>query len=158
LAKREHIYTAKIVWTGNTGAGTLDAKSYERSHDIFIDNKVTISGSSDAPFRGDITKHNPEDLFLSSLSVCHMLWYLHLCADANIIVTEYYDEPQGTMQENESGGGYFSEVTLNPTVSITDETKIDLANSLHGQARQKCFIANSCNFPVKHNAHCLLSN
>jgi organic hydroperoxide reductase OsmC/OhrA len=155
LAKREHNYSAKIVWTGNRGKGTISATDYERSHDIFIENKVKISGSSDAPFRGDITKHNPEDLFLSSLSVCHMLWYLHLCADAGIIVTHYIDNPKGKMQELETGGGYFSEVILYPNVTISDSSKIELANRLHDKAHQKCFIANSCNFPVLHQPNCM---
>ena len=157
MAKREHNYSSKIVWTGNKGKGTINAAEYERSHDIFIENKVKISGSSDAPFRGDITKHNPEDLFLSSLSVCHMLWYLHLCADAGIIVTEYIDNPKGKMQELETGSGYFSEVTLYPMVTISDSSKIELANNLHDIAHQKCFIANSCNFPVLHQANCIVN-
>ena len=154
MAKREHKYTAKIVWTGNKGQGTITAAAYERSHDIFIDNKVKITGSSDAPFRGDITKHNPEDLFLSSLSVCHMLWYLHLCADVGIIVIEYEDNPEGNLLELETGGGYFTSVTLKPQVTIKDSSKIELANSLHIKTNEKCFIANSCNFKVKHLPIC----
>jgi organic hydroperoxide reductase OsmC/OhrA len=93
--------------------------------------------------------HNPEDLFLASLSSCHMLWYLHLCADAGIIVTDYSDEATGTMlQANE--GGHFTEVILHPVVTITDASKMDKANALHHEANKNCFIANSCNFKVKH--------
>lgn len=152
---KTHTYSAKIIWTGNTGNGTIDAKSYERSHEIIIPNKVPIQGSSDTPFRGDGSKHNPEDMFLSSLSVCHMLWYLHLCADAGIVITSYEDSPVGTMLEIETGGGYFTNVTLFPKVSITDSMQIDLANSLHHEANKKCFIANSCNFKVNHEPTCI---
>jgi organic hydroperoxide reductase OsmC/OhrA len=74
---------------GNTGTGTADYKTYERSHIISIENKTDIQATSDAAFRGDKTKHNPEDLFLSSFSSCHMLWYLHLCATADINVVPY---------------------------------------------------------------------
>ena len=153
---KEHHYKATIVWTGNKGNGTKDYKSYDRNHVISIKNKIDISGSSDAPFRGDISKHNPEDLLLSSLSSCHMLWFLHFCADNGITVVNYKDNAIGTMIEKESGGGHFKEVTLNPVVTITDKTQIDKANSLHKDANKKCFIANSCNFPVNHNPTCLV--
>jgi organic hydroperoxide reductase OsmC/OhrA len=154
MSSKEHHYTAKIIWTGNKGEGTTHAAAYERSHDIIINHKTIIHGSSDSAFRGDITKHNPEDLFLSSLSVCHMLWYLHLCADAGIIVIEYEDNPEGNLLELETGGGYFTSVTLKPQVTINDSTKVELANSLHIKANEKCFIANSCNFKVKHLPVC----
>ena len=107
-------------------------------------------GSSDTVFRGDGTKHNPEDMLLASLSVCHMLWYLHLCADAGINVMSYTDSPKGIMEEHQGSGGKFIEVILNPVITIEYPDKIDLAISLHEKAHACCFIANSVNFPVKH--------
>jgi len=152
---KEHHYKATVVWTGNKGQGTADYKSYDRNYTISLENKPDIQGSADMPFRGDGTKPNPEDLFLSSLSICHMLWFLHFCADNGIVVTDYKDNAIGTMIENAGGGGRFIEATLQPVVTITDKTKIDKANSLHAEANKKCFIANSCNFPVKHNPTCI---
>lgn len=146
-----HQYKATIKWTGNNGTGTDNYRNYERSHDIVIENKRDISGSSDSAFRGDTTKHNPEDLLVSSLSCCHMLWYLHLCANAGVIVTDYIDNATGIMVETETGGGHFTEVTLNPIVMVTEHHMIDKANELHKKANEHCFIANSVNFPVKHN-------
>lgn len=122
----------------------------EREHIVSIDNKADILGSSDPAFRGDKTKHNPEDLLVSSLSACHILWYLHLCSEAGIIVTEYIDNATGVMNETANGGGQFIEVTLNPTVTITQQSMIDKANELHKKANELCFIANSVNFPVRH--------
>jgi organic hydroperoxide reductase OsmC/OhrA len=146
----KHQYSANIVWTGNTGTGTSDYASYSRDHVISIDHKQDLQGSSDSIFRGDGTKHNPEDMLLASLSVCHMLWYLHLCADAGIIVTAYTDTPSGVLQEREGGGGQFTEVNLHPRVTITNADMIELALSLHDKAHAYCFIANSVNFPMKH--------
>jgi len=151
---RELIYTVAVKWTGNIGSGTSGYADYERSHLISITNKPDILASSDSPFRGDNTKHNPEDMLVASLSTCHMLWYLHLCADAGIIVTDYTDKATGTLVLPEGGKGYFSEVTLHPVVTITDKNKIDQANELHNAARQSCFIANSVNFPVGHKPVC----
>ena len=148
---KQHHYTLTLKWTGNKGTGTSNYKEYERSHSILIDNKPEIPGSSDTAFRGDNTKHNPEDLLLASASSCHMLWYLHLCADAGIIVTNYIDKPTGTLVEPENAPGHFSQITLNPVVTITNPALQDKAKQLHHKAHQKCFIANSVNFPITHN-------
>lgn len=148
----QHHYQATIKWTGNKGTGTDNYRNYERSHSIDIDNKATVLGSSDPAFRGDKSKHNPEDLLVSSLSACHMLVYLHLCAEAKVIVTGYVDNATGIMVETSNGGGHFTEVTLNPTVTVTEESMIKKANELHKKANELCFIANSVNFPVKHNS------
>lgn len=148
---KEHKYTSKTIWTGNTGSGTHDYKSYERSYNIMTTDKPTIVGSADPAFRGDKTKHNPEDFLLSSLSSCHMLWYLHFCAVNNIVVTSYIDHAEGTMIEENSGKGRFTEVVLNPEIVVADKSMIQLAIELHIKANEYCFIANSVNFPVRHN-------
>lgn len=148
--KGQHHYSLTIQWTGNTGTGTSAYREYERSHSIIVDNKAEILASSDPNFRGDKTKHNPEELFLASISSCHMLWYLHLCAEAGIIVKDYTDSANGVMTETPDGGGKFTEVTLNPVVTITDLSKKELAVQLHHNANKLCFIANSLNFQVRH--------
>ena len=150
-----HTYKATIKWTGNKGTGTNDYRQYERSHSVLIDGKPEILASSDAPFRGDVTKHNPEDFLMSALSSCHMLWYLHLCADAGVVVMDYTDNATGIMAEVPTGGGHFTEVMLNPVVTVTDSSMIDKANELHDKAHEKCFIANSVNFKVAHNPTCI---
>lgn len=149
---KKHEYEIKIEWTGNEGNGTLNYKSYNRDHKIIANGKYAeINGSSDPSFLGDKTRYNPEDLFLSSISACHMLWYLHLCSVNKIIVMEYIDSATGIMEETENGSGQFKEVRLNPHVKITDLNMITKANELHQEANKMCFIANSCNFKIKHN-------
>jgi organic hydroperoxide reductase OsmC/OhrA len=148
---REHHYKATIQWTGNNGTGTDHYKNYERSHRIIIENKADILASSDAVFRGDNKKHNPEELLLSSLSSCHMLWYLHLCAETGVIVNDYIDSATGIMVENENGAGKFIEVILNPIVTVSSQDMAEKAIELHHKANELCFIANSVNFPVKHH-------
>ncbi len=147
---REHNYKLTVKWTGNTGTGTQNYRAYERSHTITTENKPDISGSSDPAFRGDKTKHNPEELLVASLSSCHMLSYLHLCSEAGIIVTDYIDNATGTMIETSNGGAHFTEVTLNPIVTVADISMIEKANEQHAKANELCFIANSVNFPVHH--------
>jgi len=147
---KQHHYTATIKWTGNKGRGTTRYDTYERAHTWAIEGKQTIACSSDTPFRGDGTKHNPEDALLYALSSCHMLWYLHLCADAGIIVTDYIDNAKGVLTMDTPEGARFTEVTLFPEIMVADASMIEKANALHGEAHAKCFIAKSVNFPVRH--------
>lgn len=155
---KEHHFQSQIKWTGNLGHGTLDYKSYNRDHIISVEGKPDILASSDPAFRGDKAKYNPEDLLISSISTCHMLWYLHLCADAGIIVTEYVDQASGILIEVEGGGGKFKEVQLNPTIHVLDKNMIAMAFDLHDKAHEKCFISNSVNFPVQINPEVVVEN
>lgn len=146
-----HNYKIATEWTGNKGNGTVHYKSYERSYTLLGEGKqVEILGSSDANFLGDATKYNPEDLFLASLSACHLLWYLHLCAVNQVVVTKYKDNAKGIMIEMKDGSGYFSEVSLFPEITVKEPSMIEKAITLHHEANKMCFIANSCNFPIKH--------
>jgi organic hydroperoxide reductase OsmC/OhrA len=145
---REHSYSIKVRWTGNTGAGTSSFRQYKRDHEISASGKPSIPGSSDPAFRGDKARYNPEELLVASLSSCHMLWYLHLCAEAGIVVTEYHDNATGAMVETEDGGGHFTQVTLRPIIKVTGAVDREHARRLHEQAHHLCFIANSVNFPV----------
>jgi organic hydroperoxide reductase OsmC/OhrA len=148
---RGHHYRITTTWTGNLGAGTRDYHAYSRDHEIAIPGKsAPLPGSSDAAFRGDPARYTPEELLVASLSTCHMLWFLHLCADAGIIVTEYEDAASGAMSENAEGSGEFTRVILRPRARITDSSRIAEAIALHARAHELCFIARSVNFPVEH--------
>ena len=147
---KEHRYLVNLNWEGNTGEGTANYRAYKRDYVLTAQGKELLHGSSDPSFRGDASRYNPEELFVASLSACHMLWYLHLCADAGIIVEEYTDNATGLMVEDDMRGGYFKEVVLHPRVVISNPSKQAEAERLHERANSMCFIANSCNFPVTH--------
>ena len=146
--KRAHNYHVIVQWTGNDGAGTKTYRSYRRDHVISKDGSSEIPGSSDPAFRGDPKRYNPEEFLVAALSSCHMLSYLHLCAVNDIVVTDYHDEPHGTMQEFENGAGEFTHVVLRPKVTIASGDR-NKAEKLHHEAHQMCFIANSVKFPVE---------
>jgi organic hydroperoxide reductase OsmC/OhrA len=141
-----HHYQVHVEWTGNRGSGTSGYKDYDRNHTISADGKPAIPGASDPAFRGDAARWNPEDLLVASVSACHKLWYLHLCAEAGIVVTAYIDEAEGTMKED-AGGGRFERIVLRPRVTISAGDPA-LAANLHHAAHEKCYIASSVNFPV----------
>jgi organic hydroperoxide reductase OsmC/OhrA len=144
---RTHHYQVSVTWTGDRGSGTSGYRDYARDHDVTADGPPVLLGSSDPALRGDRTRWNPEQLLVASLSQCHMLWFLHLCAEAQVVVTGYTDAARGSMVED-AGGGHFVEVTLAPHVVVADAAMIDVARPLHETAHERCFIANSVNFPV----------
>jgi organic hydroperoxide reductase OsmC/OhrA len=137
------------VWSGNLGGGTSGYRDYSRNHEIGADGKPVIYGSADPAFRGDRSRWNPEELLVASLSACHNLWYLHLAAEAGIIVTSYTDRAEGVMEVGRDGAGRFKTVVLRPTVTVATGSDVGRAGALHKPAHEKCFIANSVNFPVE---------
>ncbi len=149
---KSHRYATTLTWTGNTGEGTASYRSYERAYEVAAEGKPALLGSSDPSFRGDPARWNPEELLLASISSCHQLWYLHLCAVNGVVVTAYRDEAQAVMVEDETGGGRFESATLRPHVTIAAGSDPAKALALHHEANAKCFVANSLNFPVAHEA------
>lgn len=145
----EHKYEVRTTWTGNTGQGTATYSSYSRAHEIFIPNKPPIPGTTEVPRFHDASRYTPEELLVAALSACHMMWLLHLCADAKITVQSYVDDAQGRMAV-QGQTGQFAEVTLRPVMRITDPARVPDALALHEEAHKLCHIARSVNFPV----HC----
>lgn len=146
---KEHTYEVRLEWTGNDGQGTKTYKGYRRDHVILSDDKPEIPGSSDPNFRGNPSRYNPEELLVASLSACHMLWYLHLCAVNHISVVSYRDAASGVMRENSDGSGEFVRVVLKPAVTVSPGDDRVKADELHHEAHRLCFIARSVNFPVE---------
>lgn len=148
----EHRYSLTSTWTGNSGTGTSGYRDYRRDVTLEVEGKPDVLASADKPFRGDPSRWNPEDLLLASLSECHLLSYLHACVTAGVVVVSYRDTASGMMREDGTGGGAFVEVMLRPEVVVADASMIDAAERAHAQANAWCFIANSMNFPVRHEA------
>ncbi len=144
----QHRYQVDVTWTGNRGSGTSGYRDYSREHEIRIEGKATLAGSSDPTFRGDASKHNPEDMLVTALSTCHMLSYLHQAVLAGVVVTAYTDSAEGSMETDEHGGR-FTEVVLRPVVAISASSDAAKAEAAHEPAHHACFIANSVNFPVR---------
>jgi organic hydroperoxide reductase OsmC/OhrA len=146
-----HEYKARLIWEGSSGVGTSSYTSYGRQYRIAVEGKPDLAGTADPTFRGEADKHNPEDLFLASISACHMLTYLALCARSGIRVVGYEDDATGRIELDASGGGRFVEVILHPAVTIAagDAAR---AMKLHEKAHALCFIANSCSMPIRAEA------
>lgn len=136
-------YKIEVLWTGNTGEGTKDTKSFEKTHLIRSGGKPEVHGGAAT----DKSAWNPEECLIASISTCHMLWYLHLCARNDIVAIEYTDNPIGKL-EFEGSSGRFTHIELRPKIKILGPDKIKLAEELHEVAHKYCYTANSVNFPV----------
>lgn len=148
----EHDYSARVVWTGNRGKGTASYRGYDRTWEVRTPGKPVIQCSNDPLLGGDPTLHNPEDLLISTLSACHMLWYLHLASDTGIAVQAYQDDPLAVGESLPSGAGRFLRVTLRPVITVPDGTDLARADAIHHEIHKTCFIARSVNFPVSYAA------
>ncbi len=137
-------------WTGNAGTGTSSYSAFERSHEFSAEGKPTLPGSSAAAYRGDASRYNPEELLIASASACHMLWYLHLCAEAGVIVESYTDQASGELKTYPKGSGEFASITLRPRITIRKGSNPDIARRLHAEANAMCFIARSLKCDVLH--------
>jgi organic hydroperoxide reductase OsmC/OhrA len=145
-----HNYFIHLKWTGNLGTGTQTYRSYTRDHLISVDGKPDLPASSDTAFRGNPERYNPEEMLVASVSSCHMLWYLHLCAVNGVVVVDYIDKAAGKLLESADGSGRFEEISLYPSIVVSNKSMIEKAHALHYDANKMCFIANSLNFPVRH--------
>ena len=139
---REHRYRTTVRWHG----ATTGYRNYSRDHLIGTEGRPDIAGSSDPAFLGSPERWNPEQLLLASISACHKLWFLHLAAEAGLVVTAYADEAEGVMMED-GDSGRFTQVTLHPRVTLAEGDPHRVA-SLHEAAHRSCFVANSLSFPV----------
>jgi len=148
-AAGENHFTTKVVWTGNQGEGTARYDGYSRNWNIAADGKPVIPCSNDPTLGGDASLMNPEDLLLSALASCHMLWYLHLAANAGITVIEYEDAPLGIGETSPNGAGKFTKAILRPRITVKAGADIAKAAVLHNDVHTYCYIARSMNFPIE---------
>ena len=153
----QHDYHSAIVWTGNRGQGTASYRGYDRTWDIAVPGKPVVHCSNDPLLGGDPARMNPEDLLLSALSACHMLWFLHFAADAGVVVTAYEDHPEAVGEVGAGGAGRFLSATLRPRITVAAGTDIARAAALHDKIPEVCFIARSVNFPVHHASEFLFT-
>jgi organic hydroperoxide reductase OsmC/OhrA len=150
----KHLFKAKLNWFSSKEEEVSTSKIYSKSHTVIVEGKPILNVSAAKAFKGDPIMYNPEDLLLSSIVSCHMMSYLYVCEQNGIEVLSYTDAAEATLEVLENGSGRFIEVRLYPKVIIRQKEKIAEALRLHQKANELCFIANSCNFPVVHEACC----
>ena len=130
----KHLFHAHLVWVKPAdGAGT---------HRVEFENRPAIEVAAAPQYKGDPTKHNPEELFLASLVSCQMLTYLALAARAGVGVSAYEDRAEATLTLADRRMR-ITEVTLHPRITIAAPADESKALALVDAAHEGCFIANS---------------
>jgi organic hydroperoxide reductase OsmC/OhrA len=148
-----HIYSAETIW--ERGNQAFVDKRYSRLHTLRFDGGIEVPGSASplvvpAPMSVEAAI-DPEEAFVSALSSCHMLWFLSIAADRGFVVDRYHDQAEGLMQRNAQGKLAITLVTLRPEVAFAGETQPSYTEiaSMHHQAHEECFIANSVKSEVR---------
>lgn len=137
-------HRAAVRWRRTSADFTYD--SYNRAHDVvFKDGAIVLPGSSAPAFKGDADRVDPEEAFVASLSSCHMLTFLAICARKRLIVDSYEDDADGHLEKGANGRLWMAHVTLRPRVQFAPGTSIDEATlaDIHHKSHEECFIANS---------------
>lgn len=150
-----HRFEVAAEWVGNRGAGTADYRSYGREVRLTGPGLPPVEGSAARVFHGSADRWNPEQLLLAALTECHLLTYLYLAAANGIVVAAYSDAAECTI-ETEGDGGRVTEAVLRPVVTISAGDPA-VALALHGPAHEKCFIAASVAFPVRHEPRIMVA-
>jgi len=151
----DHSFTVSVEWQGNRGTGTSGYRDFSRAVELRAEGKHAILASAARAFHGDADRWNPEEQLVAALSQCHLLSYLHVATRAGVVVESYTDAATGTLQTNPDGSGAIVEVVLQPVVTLSAGDPAT-ALALHADANRLCFIANSVNFPVRHEPQILL--
>ena len=139
-----HTYATHLTWTGNRGTGTSHYRAYDRAHEVRFANKPTLLCSSDPAFRGDPSRHNPEELLVASLSSCHMLFFLFFAAKAGLKIDRYEDQAIGELARNSKGVMAMLKVRLRPQIVWAGNApSAEQLDKLHHSAHEACYIANS---------------
>lgn len=140
-------YTATLTWI--RGDDAFSDGKYSRAHDIAFDGGVTMPASSSphvvkVPLsREDAV--DPEEMFVASLSSCHMLFFLDFARRAGFVVDVYVDQAEGLMGKDDRGRIALTQVKLNPQIAWSGEKTPapEEIRELHHKAHEACFIANS---------------
>jgi organic hydroperoxide reductase OsmC/OhrA len=146
-------YTAEVLWLRNEQ--DFLGNRYSRKHLLRFDGGIEVVGSSSphvVPLpMSEPAAVDPEEAFVSSLSSCHMLWFLSIAAKHKFCVDRYFDAAVGVMAKNEQGKVAMVTVTLKPEVHFSGErlpTREQL-DQMHHEAHEECFIANSVKTQVR---------
>ena len=137
-------HRAHIKWTRTSADFAYD--TYNRAHEIlFKGGAVAVAASAAPAFRGDADRVDPEEAFVASLSSCHMLTFLAICARKRLTVDAYDDEAAGMLEKGAGGKLWMANVVLRPRVLFASGAHVDVAtlDEIHHKSHEDCFIANS---------------
>jgi len=123
-------------------------RDFTRDGEAVVENHPVIPLSAEPKFMGDGSRYNPEELLFAALANCHMLSFLFLCTRAGIVVAGYEDEAVGIRTAEPGQLGNLTGATLQPKVTLEEESQRAEADALHQQAHKMCLVAQALKIPV----------
>jgi len=125
-------------------AGHAFDEKYVRDHEWRFPGGTVVRASSAPELSGNPKLVDPEAAFTASISSCHMMWFLYLAAKAGYTVDSYSDDAVGILERKSRGVMWVSRVELRPVAVFAGLSPAgDVLRSLHDEAHERCFIANS---------------
>ena len=148
-----HHHTAQLQWQRQEGEAFTD-QCYSRRHTLRFDGGAVLHGSSSPQVvplpHSDASAVDPEELFVASLSSCHMLWFLSIAAGRGHVVDAYEDDALGVMARDAQRRAAMTVVTLRPRVRFAGTPPdAEALAAMHHEAHEQCFIANSVKTEVR---------
>ena len=133
---------ASILWKRASADFTYGG--YNRAHEmVFKGGAIVLPASSAPEFKGDAGRVDPEEAYVASLSSCHMLTFLAICARRGLTVDSYEDEAVGFLEKGADGKLWMARVILRPNVVFAAGAPPDDLADLHHKSHAECFIASS---------------
>jgi organic hydroperoxide reductase OsmC/OhrA len=145
-------FVATIKWQLNDG--DFLNNNYSRAHSWEFDGGTVVAATASphivSPLWAPEENVDPEEAFVASLASCHMLFFLAIAAKEGIQVESYEDNPFGTLGKNQQGKHAISRIVLRPSARYAENMtpSREQQESLHHQAHEHCFLANSVNTQI----------
>jgi organic hydroperoxide reductase OsmC/OhrA len=137
------VHQSAISWQHNPHE--TDANTYSRNHRVTLNGGQQVNVSASVEFKGDSSCADPEQMLISAVSSCHMLFFLAIADFQGYQVESYDDNPVGYLERNDKKGMEMTRIVLSPRITFGGDKMPDqkTISRIHANAHKNCFIRNS---------------
>lgn len=145
------VHQSAISWQRNPHES--DAKTYSRNHRVTLNGGQQVNTSASVEFKGDSSCADPEQMLISAVSSCHMLFFLAIADFQGYQVESYEDSPVGYLESSDKKGKEITRIELSPRITFGGDKVPDqkAISRIHTSAHKNCFIRNSITSEVTIN-------
>ncbi|MGM0983405.1 MAG: OsmC family protein [Pseudomonadota bacterium] len=145
------VHQSAIRWQHNSHE--TDANTYSRNHCVTLNGDQQVDVSASVEFKGDPSCADPEQMLISAVSSCHMLFFLAIAEFQGYRVESYEDDPVGHLESSNKKGLEITRIELSPRITFGGDKMPDenAISRIHANAHKSCFIRNSITAEVTIN-------
>lgn len=146
------VHEAAIRWAH--APHSTESNTYSRNHSVALNGNQEVAVSASVEFKGDPDCADPEQMLISAVSSCHMLFFLAIAEMQGFQVESYQDDPKGYLERNDKKGMAITRIELSPRIAFGGDKVPDqeAISKIHTKAHASCFIRNSVTADVTINA------